>query len=290
MTETGAYAQVLMVSNPLVDPVHRSAIQALQLPSGSRGLDAGCGIGLQALLLAQAVGPAGHITGLDLSPEHLACAREIVEGAGQSERISFQEGGVRELPFDDDTFDWAWSADCVGYAPQLGLEPLPLVKELARVVKPGGSVAILAWCSQTLLPGFPLLEAHLNATPSGIAPFTGGSRPGSHFLRGLGWFRDAGLKELSVQTFAGDAHAPLNGELRSALIALLEMRWPGVESDLTQQDRVEYRRLCLPESPDFILNHPDYYAFFTYSMFRGRVATGGGHVPGRGGRYVQDSY
>ncbi|TET97077.1 MAG: methyltransferase type 11, partial [Dehalococcoidia bacterium] len=63
-----AYAQRLAVSNPLSEAVIPSAIQALQLPRGSRGLDAGCGIGLQALLLAEAVGPAGHVTGLDLSP------------------------------------------------------------------------------------------------------------------------------------------------------------------------------------------------------------------------------
>ncbi len=274
MTDTDAYLQSLVVTNPLVQPIHRSAIQALQLPFGSRGLDAGCGIGLQALLLAEAVGPAGYVTGLDLSPEFLVYAGEIVERAALSERISLQEGDVRELPFDDETFDWAWSADCVGYGPQL--EPLPLVKELARVVKPGGTVAILAWSSQMLLPGFPLLEARLNATSSGIAPFTRGSRPESHFLRGLGWFRDAGLKELSIQTFAAGAHAPLSGELRRALMALLQMRWPGVESELSREDRVEYRRLCLPESPDLILNHPDYYAFFTYSMFRGRVAKSGG--------------
>lgn len=270
MTDTDAYIESLMVTNPLVEPIHRSAIQALQLPAGSQGLDAGCGIGLQALLLAEAVGPAGHVTGLDLSPEHVACAREMVAGAGLSERISFQEGDVRALPFDDGTFDWAWSADCAGYGPKL--EPLPLVKELARVVKPGGSVAILAWSSQMLLPGFPLLEAHLNATSPGIAPFGRESKPESHFLRALGWFREAGLEECSAQTFAADAHAPLSDDLRCALLALLEMRWPGVESELAPQDRVEYRRLCLPGSPDLILNHPDYYAFFTYSMFRGKVA------------------
>jgi len=94
----------------------------------------------------------------------------------------------------------------------------------------------------------------------------------SHFLRALGWFRDAGLEECTVRTFAGDAHAPLNDDLRSALTALFRMRWPGVEAELGQEDRAEYQRLCLPESPDFILNHTDYYAFFTYSMFHGKVA------------------
>ncbi len=39
----------------------------------------------------------------------------------------------------------------------------------------------------------------------------------------------------------------------------------------TLEDQAEYQRLCLPESPDFILDHPDYYALFTYSMFHGKV-------------------
>jgi demethylmenaquinone methyltransferase/2-methoxy-6-polyprenyl-1,4-benzoquinol methylase len=65
----------------------------------------------------------------------------MVKEAGLSERISFREGDVKDLPFDNDVFDWAWSVDCIGYAP---MEPLPAIKELARVVKPGGSVVLLA--------------------------------------------------------------------------------------------------------------------------------------------------
>lgn len=246
----------------------RSAIQALQLPAGSQGLDAGCGIGLQALLLAEAVGPTGHVTGLDLSPEFLLHAEEMVQRAGLSEHISFREGDVRQLPFDDDAFDWAWSVDLVGYAP---MAPLPLVKELARVVKPGGIVAIMAWSSERLLPGYPLLEARLAATSAGIAPFVRGKRPATHYFRALGWFRDAGLEACTAHTFVGDAHGPLAPDTRQALASLFAMRWPGVESELSPGDRAEYQRLCLPESPDYILDHPDYYAFFTYSMFRGEV-------------------
>jgi demethylmenaquinone methyltransferase/2-methoxy-6-polyprenyl-1,4-benzoquinol methylase len=80
------------------------------------------------------------------------------------------------------------------------------------------------------------------------------------------------LENPTAQTFVGDAHAPLTDDLRRALQALFQMRWPGVESELSQEDWAEYQRLCLPESPDFILDHPDYYAFFTYSMFHGKVA------------------
>ena len=269
MSDMNHSVQLAHLFNRLRKPILRSAIQALRFPSGSRGLDAGCGAGLQALLLAEAVGPAGHVTGLDLSPELLACAEDMVKKAGLSKRISFREGDVNDLPFEDDIFDWAWSVDLVGYAP---IEPLPLVQELARVVKPGGSVAILAWSSENLLPGHPLLEARLKATSAGIAPFVEGKKPESHFLRALGWFREAGLEEPTAHTFVGDIHAPLTDDLRSALTALFQMRWPGVEPELAQEDWAEVQRLCLPGSPDFFLDHPDYYAFFTYSMFQGKVA------------------
>ncbi len=269
MTGTDSYLQSLMVTNPLQEPIFRRAIHALNLPPGSQGLDVGCGIGSQAIMLAEAVGVAGHVTGVDRSPEFLDCARSIAEKAGIPEQVSFQEGDMNNLPFDDDTFDWVWSADCAGYAPG---EPLPLLKELVRVVKPGGSVIILAWSSQQLLPGYPVLEAHLNATSSGIAPFVEGTAPELHFSRMAGWFRRAGMEEVTARTFAGDVCAPLSGEIRSALIALVGMRWVDVETELSEVDWAEYQRLCLAESPDFILDLPDYYAFYTYSMFRGRVS------------------
>ena len=262
------YIQKLDVTNVLRKATLRAVVQTLQLPPGSRGLDAGCGIGWQTLLLAQAVGTAGRVTGLDITPQFLRHAAEMVAKAGLSARITFQEGSVAELPFEDNSFDWVWSADCVGYMPT---EPLPLIKELARVVKPGGTVAILAWSSEMLLPGYPVLEARLRATSAGIAPFSTGREPERHFLRALGWFRELGLEATTAHTFAGGAHAPLDDNLRSALIAMFQMRWPGVQSELSAADWAEYQRLCLPESPDFIVDHPDYYAFFTYSMFQGMV-------------------
>jgi len=268
ITNTDTYLQSLMVTNPLQEPIFRRAIHALNLPPGSRGLDVGCGIGLQVMLLTEAVGEAGHVTGIDLSPEFLDCARDIADKAGISEQVSFQEGDMNNLPFDDDTFDWVWSANCAGYAPG---EPLPLLKELARVVKPGGSVIILAWSSQQLLPGYPVLEARLNATSSGIAPFAEGTAPELHFPRMAGWLRRAGMEEVTVLTFVGDVCGPLSDEMRSALTALIEMRWVDVVAELSEEDWAEYQRLCMPESPEFILDIPDYYAFFTYSMFRGKV-------------------
>jgi demethylmenaquinone methyltransferase/2-methoxy-6-polyprenyl-1,4-benzoquinol methylase len=49
------------------------------------------------------------------------------------------------------------------------------------------------------------------------------------------------------------------------------MRWPDVEPELSKEDVELYRRLTDPDSPGFILNLPDYYGFYTYSVFRGWV-------------------
>jgi len=266
--QTRSYLQKLIITNPLRESVLREAVQALQLPLGSKGLDAGCGIGVQAFLLAEAVGPQGHVTGMDINQEFLNRAEKLSDKTGLSRQLSFKRGDINKMPFGDHTFDWLWSADAAGYPAE---NPLSLIRELARVVKPGGQIALLIYSSQMLLPGHPLLEARLNATSAGIAPFHSGMNPQAHYLRALGWFKEAGLREESVQTFVESFHAPLSEKMRDALTALIEMRWGEARSEVIPDVWAEFQRLSEPDSPDFILNLPDYYAFFTYSLFRGRV-------------------
>jgi demethylmenaquinone methyltransferase/2-methoxy-6-polyprenyl-1,4-benzoquinol methylase len=262
------YLDNILKTDVLRQPILKRAIRELDLPPGSRGLDAGCGAGLQCLLFAEEIGREGHVTGLDVSSEFLAYARDMVGQAGLDGRITFTEGDVASIPCEDNSFDWIWSADCVGYGPGA---PVPLLKELKRVIKPGGLLSIAAWSSEELLPGYPLLEARLRATASGMAPFSREMEPSRHFLSALGWLRETGLVRPKAEVFAGSCHAPLNDEIYRALEALFEMRWQGVEQELSEDALGEYKRLCRPDSPDFVLRHPDYYCFFTYSMFWGHV-------------------
>ena len=268
MSDPESVIETALLMQPLREPVLRFAIQALQLPSGSRGLDAGCGIGLQSRLLFEAIGPAGSVTGLDSDLSSLDYAVEAADSAGLAGSVRFCQGDVNNIPFDDNTFDWAWSVDCVGYIP---VDPLPMLRELVRVVRPGGMVAILAWSSETLLPGYPLLEARLRTTTAGMAPYCKGSEPERHFLRSPGMFRKVGLVDRSAETFSEEACATLTDPLYRALSMLFGMRWKGAEQELEEEERVAFLRLTDPESEEFILRHPDYYAFFTYSMFHGRV-------------------
>lgn len=178
------------------------------------------------------------------------------------------EKETHRLPFAEDAFDWVWSADCVGYL--VGELP-PLLQELMRVVKPGGSIIILAWSSQQVLPGYPLLEARLSATGSSYLPYLKGKNPEQYFLRALHSFRDAGLEDVKAQTFVGSIQSPLATGERVALMSLFEMLWGQQQPEVSPDDWQAYQRLCKPESADFILDIQDYYAFFTYSMFRGHV-------------------
>lgn len=272
LPDSFTYLEKLRLADFLRGPAIRSAIGALELPSGSRGLDAACGGGQHTLLLAEAVAPDGHVTGVDISAEFLVYARETARAAGLSDRVVFREGDVNELPFDDGSFDWVWSVDTAfpgRIAP--AEDPARLVREFARVVNPGGVVAILFWSSQQLLPGYPLLEARLNATSPGIAPFSRGMRPELHLLRALGWLREAGLRDVEAHTFVAEARAPLGDDLREALTSTFPMRWGGAETEVTEEEWSEFLRLCDPDSPEFILDVPDYYCFITYTMFRGRV-------------------
>jgi len=132
-------------------------------------------------------------------------------------------------------------------------------------------VILLGWSSQLLLPGYPLLETRLNATCSGYIPFLKGKPPELHFMRALTELRNAGLEEVTARTLVGDVRAPLSPGERTALTSLFQMLWGASQPGTSSEDLKDFDRLCTPRSMDFILDIPDYYAFFTYSMFRGRV-------------------
>lgn len=268
MSATDQYIQNLLEANPLREPLLREIVQVLNLPNGSHGLDAGCGIGLQTFLLLDAIGSTGHVTGLDILPGLLDYGKDLVTKAGLSEQITFREGDVNQLPFDDNTFDWVWSMDCIGY-PTGDTEAA--LKELTRVVKPGGDIMLLGWSSQQLLPGYPLLETRLNANNSAYIPFLKNKQPTSHFMRISQAFQTAGLRDIKTQTFVGNIHSPLDRGQRTALLSLFAMLWGTPQPEVSQEEWQEYQRLCTPSSPDLILDVPGYYGFYTYTMFRGKV-------------------
>ena len=265
-----SYADQLEITWCLREKTIRAMIAALPIASGSRGLDVGCGVGQPVMQLAEAVGPEGLVMGMDAGADILTRAFGMATSGGAAERIYFTRADFRHLPFRSGSYDWAWSVDGVGYAP---VDPLPLVAEMTRVIRPGGILALAAWTSQQLLPGYPGLEARLNATSAGIAPSRESMPPERHFLRCGYLLERTGLRDIEAKTFPGDIRAPLGKAAQAALISLFKMRWGTAETEVSKQDWSRFVRLSQPDSPEFILNLSDYYAFFTYTLFYGKIAS-----------------
>ncbi len=93
---------------------------------------------------------------------------------------------MKEIP--DDYFDMVLADPPYGTTQCKWDSVIPLElmwKQLKRVIKPGGVLAIIAWSSERLLPDYPMLEAKLSATTPGISPFSNEMEPSRHFPRAL---------------------------------------------------------------------------------------------------------
>ena len=249
-------------------PLFNSIIKSLDLPNGSKGLDAGCGIGFYTKTLAESVGANGNVIGLDLSKDFITYANK-----NRVQNIQFEESDINSLHFKDKSFDWIWSADTVWPGPkELGCpteDPTTIIKEFYRILKPGGMIIILFWSTQKFLPGYPLLEARLNTTSGATAPFIHGMNPINHIMNAKHWLEKVGFKNILAKTFLADINAPLDENTRNALNIFFQMFWGESESQVSEEDWNEFKRLCDSNSDDNVLNNPYYYGFYTYTLFRG---------------------
>jgi ubiquinone/menaquinone biosynthesis C-methylase UbiE len=114
-----------------------TVLQYLQPHSGERILDVGCGVGTFAFHAAK----AGAITtGIDYSSESINAARTLTERFGLKDSTAFVVGSALALPFADASFDKIVSADFIEHITHD--EKRQLLKELFRVLKPGGRIVI----------------------------------------------------------------------------------------------------------------------------------------------------
>src|SRR5437016_14588826 len=94
--------------NRFQEPQPRGMIEDLGLPTGSRGLDVGCGVGLYGLWLAEAVGNGGHVVGIEPEEERVEAARSLVGGRLDSKRLAFREGDRTRIAGPARSFAWNW--------------------------------------------------------------------------------------------------------------------------------------------------------------------------------------
>ena len=111
---------------------------------GNHALDVCCGTADWTIALAEAVGIEGEVTGLDFSEGMLEAGRPKVEAYPN---VSLIQGNAMQLPFPDSTFDVV----TIGFGLRNVPDYLTVLKEMNRVLKPGGMIACLE-TSQTEIP------------------------------------------------------------------------------------------------------------------------------------------
>jgi len=164
------------------------------LRSGQRVLDVACGTGALACVAAERVVPGGSVVGLDANPAMLAVARR------KPTTIEWCDGRAEALPFADASFDAVVS--------QFGLmffdDKVAALREMRRVLKPGGRLAVAVCDAVERSPGYAALAALLerlfgkSVGDAFRAPFALGDAAA---LRAL--CRDAGLADAQVASRAG---------------------------------------------------------------------------------------
>jgi ubiquinone/menaquinone biosynthesis C-methylase UbiE len=123
----------------LVSEVGRRAVELAGVEPGMTVLDAACGAGNAAIPAAQA---GARVTGLDLSPDMLALARE--RAADYMVEIDWLDGDVRAMPFPDAGFDRVLSVFGHMFAP----DHERTAAELKRVLRPDGAIAVASWAAE----------------------------------------------------------------------------------------------------------------------------------------------
>jgi SAM-dependent methyltransferase len=128
----GDFGQVARV----IEKCAEEFIDRLALSPGSRVLDVACGSGNLAVPAAQ---KGANVTGVDIATNLLEQARERATSSGLS--IQFDEGDAEQLPYDDGSFDTVVTMFGAMFAPR----PELVAKELTRVCRPGGRIAMANW-------------------------------------------------------------------------------------------------------------------------------------------------
>lgn len=159
-------------------------IAHLGLRPGETVVDLGSGAGIDAFLAARAVGPAGKVIGVDMTPAMLAKARANAERSGFTQ-VEFREGRLESLPVEDKSVD-AVTSNCV-----INLVPDKAVvfREIARILKPGGRIAI----SDIVLDA-PLPEAVVSDIYAYVGCISGAVLRGEY----LAVLRDAGFEDVAI--------------------------------------------------------------------------------------------
>ncbi len=186
-------------------PTYRALLDRAGFRQGSHLLDAGCGSGAFLPWLAEIAGQDGRVSAIDLAQENARLAAARAEDAACP--VTVEQGDLLHLPYPDNTFDAAWSANTVQYLDDDALTTA--LAELRRVVRPGGTILVkeLDPTGITLRPGDPFLFADFFRQAARVPGYARQLVRARELYR---WFRAAGLLDVRQETVLSEHFGPLS--------------------------------------------------------------------------------
>jgi SAM-dependent methyltransferase len=255
------YATYITAYNRFMQPALKDAINIFCPPPGSKGLDAGCGPGDLFELFAEKITDTGKLIAADLSRAHL---KEAAERSINLKPILVMTEPLNlslPLPFDTDSFDWVWCADVLWSSSFYN--PLSVIQEFARVIRPGGRVAIFCngWQRTLLLPGHRHLEFELVRVSDLILRPAKSTDQKVDIEYMAGWLREAGLINVAISAHTVSYSWPLPEPARPYIDCVLSEDYlPALDaSAYSEAEKKNIRPLLTPGHINYIADQPHYF-------------------------------
>ncbi|MEK4755158.1 demethylmenaquinone methyltransferase [Priestia sp. FSL R5-0597] len=191
----------------------KDTMKRMNVQKGTKALDVCCGTADWTLAMAEAVGETGEAVGLDFSQNMLKIGGEKVKNSPFS-NITLLHGNAMELPFEDNSFDYV----TIGFGLRNVPDYLQVLKEMQRVVKPGGKVVCLETSQPTMIGYRQMYLLYFKYIMPALGKMVAKSYdeyswlqesardfPGQKQLADM--FREAGLTDVEVKSYTGGVAA-----------------------------------------------------------------------------------
>ena len=238
-------------------PLTRALIEDTPIVKGQTVLDVAGGSGEPSLTIAETVGPNGSVTCTDFAAEMVEVAKAAAVRRGIT-NVNFRQCSADSLPFADRTFDVAVSRLGAMFFP----DPVAALREMLRVLKPGGSVGLVVWRAGDLNPFFSVTSEVVSryvepAPEEPDAPSAFRFAEPGKLARLL---KEAGAVSVRERILKSEIAAPVAledyWEMRSEMSDSLRSKLASVSEEQKSQIAKEVQHAAAPFFPNNRMNFP----------------------------------